>query len=242
MNVSGRFSHQYGRAALIIAGALAASALSPSEASEDAADRRTQDALAMDAHPDSGHAPFARYCSSCHGVGAQGDAARLIPGLAGQRFNYLVRQIADFGSAERDNGTMYHVVANQGFAEPQMWVDVASYLSRLAPPVTPRIGNGIGEDRGRSIFRRECATCHGSDASGDDDGFVPSLRNQDHHYLANQLHRVADGHRHNVDQRLVIFMRNFDDKDVGPVADYLSGLHGPAKSHERMLNNGAVVD
>ena len=196
----------------------------------------------MDVHPDSGQAPFARYCSSCHGVGGQGDAERVIPVVAAQRFNYLVRQMADFGSAERDNGAMYHVVANQGFAEPQMWVDVAAYLSRLAPPAALRFVDGIGEDRGRGIFRRECATCHGSDASGDEDGFVPTLRNQHHQYLVSQMHRLADGHRHNVDQRLVFFMRNFDDKDIGSVADYLSGLRGPAKSHARMLTNGAVVD
>jgi cytochrome c len=28
--------------------------------------------MAMDAHPDRGAAPFRRYCSSCHGVNAQG--------------------------------------------------------------------------------------------------------------------------------------------------------------------------
>jgi cytochrome c553 len=73
-------------------------------------------------------------------------------------------------------------------------------------------------------------------------GYMPSLRNQHYQYLANQLHRMANGHRHNIDQSLVLFMRSFDDTDVAAVADYLSRLQEPARAHERMLSNGVAVD
>ena len=214
----------------------------PSKASEESADRRTQDALAMDVHPDKGVAPFMRYCSSCHGAQGQGDSARSIPALAGQRFNYLIRQLANFRSAERDSGPMYHIVASKGFADPQAWNDVASYLSRLPPTEHLGVGDGSGVALGRGIVHEQCASCHGSDGSGDKEGFVPALTNQHYSYLVSQLHRLAEDHRHNVDQSLVLFMRSFDDNDAASVADYLSRLHGPSKSHERMLDNGVVID
>jgi cytochrome c553 len=196
----------------------------------------------MDVHPNKGNAPFMRLCSSCHGLKAQGDAEHAIPALAGQRFNYLVRQMANFGSAERDNAAMYHVIADKGLAEPQMWVDVASYLSRLAPTVDSSRGDGANVARGGSIFLKQCAICHDSSAGGDKDGFVPSLRHQHYQYLVKQLHRLADGHRHNADPSLLSLMRSLDEGDVSSVADYLSRLRVTSTGHERMLSNGVVVD
>jgi cbb3-type cytochrome c oxidase subunit III len=211
-------------------------------ASEENADRQTQTALEMDAHPDQGGVKFARYCSQCHGLKAQGDAARAAPSLAGQRFAYLVRQIANFGSAERDNAAMYHVVNSKTFSSPQTWSDVASYLNRLTPAADAETGDGVKVALGRGIFHEQCASCHQNDASGDREGFVPSLRHQRYTYLVSQLHRLADGHRHNVDQSLVLFMRSLDESDMTAVADYLSRLQGPGSPHQRMLSNGVVTD
>ena len=211
-------------------------------ASEENADQLTQAALGMDAHPEQGAATFARYCSQCHGLKAQGDAASAAPSLAGQRFAYLVRQIANLGSAERDNAAMYHVVSNKAISDPQTWSDVASYLNRMMPAADVETGDGVKTALGRGIFHEQCASCHQKDASGDREGFVPSLRHQLYTYLVNQLHRMAGGHRHNVDQSLVLFMRSLDESDMVAVADYLSRLRGPGSPHQRMLSNGVVVD
>jgi cytochrome c553 len=72
-------------------------------ASEEAVDRATQTALSLDAHPDRGAAQFHQYCARCHGAQAQGDPIHAIPALAGQRFAYLVRQLANFSGFERDS-------------------------------------------------------------------------------------------------------------------------------------------
>ncbi len=85
-------------------------------ASQESVDRETQAALALDAHPTRGAAQFGRYCASCHGRQAQGDADRAIPALAGQRFTYLVRQLADFAGAERDSNTMHRVLSQKEIA------------------------------------------------------------------------------------------------------------------------------
>ena len=181
---------------------------------EERVDRRTQTALAMDAHPLKGAESYARYCERCHGAEAQGDASALIPALAGQRFAYLVRQLANFAGAERESATMHKVATQAQINEPQSWVDLASYLNNLTPPAETQVGTGEATTLGRVIFHGQCAACHGRDASGDKAGFVPSLRHQHYDYLNKQIHKLMQGSRHNVDQELVLFMRSFDERDM----------------------------
>ena len=81
-------------------------------ASEESVDRATQLALDLDAHRDQGQHLFAEHCASCHGAEAQGNGVQSIPSLAGQRFRYLVRQLANFGGDQRENRTMHRVLAD----------------------------------------------------------------------------------------------------------------------------------
>lgn len=211
-------------------------------ASEERADRLTQAALDLDAHRSRGAEDFRRSCVRCHGAEAQGDADHAIPALAGQRFKYLVRQLANFASSERESDIMQQVVAHRDASKPQTWVDIAAYLNNL--PVTVPAGNGNGQDvaLGRGIFHEQCSSCHHLDAHGDDEGFVPSLRNQQYSYLVAQLHKLAQGRRHNVDEDLVRFWASLEQRDVLATADYLSRLSGPGEVHKHMRGDGSVVD
>lgn len=211
-------------------------------ASEEAADGRTQAALELDAHPDRGAEQFQRSCARCHGSEAQGDAGHAIPALAGQRFRYIVRQLANFSAKERESSIMERVIAHATLREPQTWVDIAAYLNNL--PVTPRVQTGDGSDvaLGRGIFHEQCSSCHRGDAHGDAEGFIPSLRNQHYSYLVTQLRKLAEGSRHNVDEDLVRFWRSLEDRDVRATADYLSRLTGPAVVHKTMRHDGTVGD
>jgi cytochrome c553 len=211
-------------------------------ASEEAVDRATQTALALDVHPDRGGAQFDLHCAHCDGPQAQGDAGRGIPALAGQRFAYLVRQLANFAGAERDSDTMHRVVSQKELHGAQSWVDIAAYLNRTPMSHRAQTGDGTRVAPGRGIFHEQCAGCHRGDAHGDDDGFVPSLRNQQYPYLVGQLHKLAQGYRHNVDANLVRFLRSFDDQDIDATADYLSRLRGPGAVHKIMRDDGVVVD
>lgn len=230
------------RGVLIVLAALFALAGTDARASEESVDRATQAALTLDVHPQRGAAQFARHCVRCHGAQAQGDADRAIPALAGQRFTYLVRQLADFAGGERDSDTMHRVISQQELRGPQAWVDLAAYLNRLAFFHRGQTGDGSQIALGRGIFQGQCAGCHRGDAHGDADGFVPSLRNQHYSYLVNQLHKLGDGRRHNVDQELVRFLSGFAEHDLRATADYLSRLHGPGAVHKVMRNDGVVVD
>ena len=200
---------------------------------QDSADRATRSALALTAHRARGAAEFGRLCSRCHGARGQGDAVRVIPELAGQRVSYLVRQLANFHAGERESVRMHLVVSQAELRSPQDWADIAAYLSAAEPPPATQTGSGADVALGRGIFHEQCASCHRSDARGDDDGFVPSLRNQHYSYLVKQMRRLAVGERHNVDENLVRFLRSFDARDVAAVADYLSRLHGPGGRHGR---------
>jgi cytochrome c553 len=224
---------------------LAGMALSPptsAASAEERVDHRTQEALAMDAHPVRGKELYAGYCSRCHGGEGQGNAGKVIPALAGQRFTYLVRQLANFAGGERESSTMHGVAVQPAINDPQEWVNIAAYLNRLAPQTDTQIGSGNAMQLGRGIFHEQCASCHGADASGDRAGFVPSLRHQHYAYLDKQMRKLADGYRHNADEDLVRFMRSFDERDMSGTADYLSRLQGSGKIRNTMRQDGVVVN
>jgi cytochrome c553 len=211
-------------------------------ASQERVDHATQAALELDAHPARGGEQFRRSCARCHGSDAQGDADHAIPALAGQRFRYIVRQLADFAGQERESSIMQRVIAHNTVREPQAWVDIAAYLNSL--PVTARVQTGDGSHAalGRGIFHEQCASCHRGDARGDAEGFIPSLRNQHYSYLVTQLDKLAEGSRHNVDEDLILFWRGLDAEDKRATADYLSRLSGPGDVHKTMRPDGTVVD
>ena len=221
---------------------LVAAESSVASASEEAVDRTTQQALELDAHPQRGASVFRESCSRCHGAEAQGDASRAIPELAGQRFKYIVRQLADFAGAERDSATMHHVITQAELREPQTWVDIAAYLNNVPMARHVQVGDGAHIGLGRGIFHEQCASCHRADAHGDADGFMPSIRHQHYSYLVAQLRKLAEGYRHNVDEDLVRFLRSFDDEEIRATADYLSRLPAPTNVHKTMRHDGTVVD
>lgn len=146
-------------------------------ASEETADRVNPAAGRRQAHPEQGAKVFLHHCSQGHGSKGEGDRARPVPTLAGQRFAYLVRQMSHFGSVTRDRAALYHVTSNRPVSTPHTWNDIAAYLNRLPPTSSTQTGSGENVELGRAIFHEQCATCHESDAGGDKGGLVPSLRN-----------------------------------------------------------------
>jgi cytochrome c553 len=216
--------------------------LAAARASEESVDEATKTALSLDARLKHGRSLFIAQCASCHGRTGYGDSSRSIPALAGQRFAYIVRQLANFSGNERENDIMHHVVAQPNMRRAQSWADVAAYLSRL--PVNPaaETGDGTHLALGRGIFHEQCASCHEADAGGDQDGLVPALKGQHYSYLLGQLRQLAADRRHNVDEEVLRFVRSLDEQEKQGVADYLSRQHEPGKNHQLMRENGTLVD
>jgi cytochrome c553 len=222
-------------AAVLLCGATAS-------ASPTRVDQLVRTALQLDPNASHGAALYLQNCARCHAQGAIGDSRNVIPALAGQREAYLIKQLADFTELERDSQEMHAVVARAALNEPQAWADVAAYLSHLPAARFPETADGAGVELGEAIFQEQCASCHEEDARGDDDGFVPSLRDQHYSYLVRQMRSLAASHRLNVDADLVRFIDSLDTDEITAVADYLSRLRGPVRDRTKLRDDGKLHD
>jgi cytochrome c553 len=71
-------------------------------------------------------------CASCHGPSGQGDAQKAVPWLAGQHYEYLLREMYYTFDHRRPNLTDHHVFLDR-FTRPD-YLGVADYLSGLISP------------------------------------------------------------------------------------------------------------
>lgn len=211
-------------------------------AAEHRVDELVHAALELDANVGRGESLYRANCAGCHGPKALGDAARLVPAIAGQRTAYLIKQLADFTELERESPHMQAVVAQARLGEPQVWADIASYVNGLPVGRFPERGDGTGVALGEAIFREQCATCHEEDARGDDEGFVPSLRNQHYSYVLRQMRALTSWHRLGADADLVRFLDSLDTEELTAVADYLSRMQGPTRDRSKLRDDGTVSD
>jgi cytochrome c553 len=211
-------------------------------ASPTRVDQQVRNALQLEHNVGRGEKLYRKHCAQCHGTEALGSAADVIPSLAGQRKAYLIKQLADFTELERQNLHMHRVVGRPGLSEPQVWADIAGYLSGLAPLKFPQTGDRSGVELGEAIFHEQCASCHEEDARGDDDGFVPSLRDQHYSYLVRQIRNIGAWHRTNVDADFARFMGSLDVDELTAVADYLSSMRGPTRDRARLNDDGTIIE
>lgn len=185
---------------------------------------------------------YQQHCQSCHGVRAAGSASKLIPSLAGQRRSYLIKQLADFAESERTATKMHTVVARKEVSEPQEWADLTAYLNGLPASKSNQTGTGEHLSLGEASYQQWCLSCHSEDGRGDDDGFVPSLRNQHYSYLVQEMRRLASGHRFNVESELSLFLASLEEDEIIGLADYTSRMRGPIQERAKLRNDGSVGD
>lgn len=76
---------------------------------------------------------YLKDCQTCHGGNGEGSAAKFYPVLAGQHYNYLLREIRDIREGKRRNANpkMVKVVKDYADADAEA---VADYMSRLMMP------------------------------------------------------------------------------------------------------------
>jgi cytochrome c553 len=205
-------------------------------------DQLIRSALQLEPKVARGAAVYGQHCARCHGQAAFGDADNIVPALAGQRQAYLIKQLADFAELERESKEMHAVVSQAALDQPQVWADLAAYLGQLPAARHPQTADGRGVQLGEAIFHEQCASCHEEDARGDDDGFVPSLRDQHYSYLVQQMRGLGALHRLNVDAELVRFIDSLDTDEMTAVADYLSRLRAPVRDRSKLRDDGALRD
>ncbi|MEZ5499616.1 MAG: c-type cytochrome [Steroidobacteraceae bacterium] len=79
----------------------------------------------------SGVSAYLTNCSRCHGTSGQGDSAKDVPRLAGQHYEYLVRQMHDTMENRRPNMAPTHIDLLRRVLDRDVIDGIADYLSRL---------------------------------------------------------------------------------------------------------------
>lgn len=79
---------------------------------------------------DHGASLYAHQCRSCHGPSGEGNAKSQIPQLAGQHYEYLIRQVYDAVDGRRPNLSSAHVQLLAKLQRVNI-VGLSDYLSRL---------------------------------------------------------------------------------------------------------------
>ena len=165
-------------------------------------------------------------CAACHGSNGAGVSDGTVPVIAAQGFHVLARELVDYRHDERWDQRMEHFTDEHHLSSAQDIADVAAYVSRL--PATRPSGRGSGEyvTHGAKVYSRQCRSCHGAAAEGDDRQRYPRLAGQHYEYLLRELHDELEGRRPNVPRAHIHLLERFQPPDFVGVADYLSRL-GP---------------
>jgi len=79
-----------------------------------------------------GQIVYHRHCAHCHGPLGLGELRRMRPRLAGQRYQYLLRQLEETADHMRPRMDVRHVKLIGALAAEERKA-VANYLSRLSP-------------------------------------------------------------------------------------------------------------
>lgn len=184
---------------------------------------------ALAANPDEqrGKNIYEQRCAQCHQKDAQGMAARQIPALAGQQYEYLVKQLVDFIDLERANDAMHATLNQRGIRDPKSIADVVAYVSNLPMNPSPEKGKGDSVELGERIFNGSCVSCHGKTAEGNADLWIPNLRGQHYSYLTGQMQKMARGGRNNISDDLHRTFATYADSEFEAVADFLTRTSAP---------------
>jgi cbb3-type cytochrome c oxidase subunit III len=176
--------------------------------------------------PDAAHgAELFGQCASCHGADGGGTTNGSIPRIAGQHYRVLVQQILDFRRGKRWDMRMEGVAtSHEVIPELQDIADVAAYVSHLARDGQRGVGDGQYVVQGRTIYSKDCASCHGPAGAGNAQRGIPQLAGQHAAYLSRQIYDAVDGRRPALAASHRKWLADLDFQQVQGVADYLSRL------------------
>ena len=187
-------------------------------------------------------------CAGCHGEYGQGGKQGVYPRIAGQPYKYLVDQLVLFRERKRPNLAMVEYVDERQMPDPDIQ-DVSAYLASIDLPTRlkpmdqddpefdalarleaakrvvqiPRAEGDVAA--GEKLYRRECASCHGRDGTGDAEDGVPMLAGQYTDYLRRQVEKYVEGVRiHDPEAPEARFLVEFSEAELRDIFAYISVL------------------
>lgn len=189
-------------------------------------------------------APQAAVCAACHGSNGMATTTAY-PNLAGQKFNYILKELENFRSGARKNSIMSamamtilpskdhanlkDIAAHFSELEP-MWAQEAAQPPAAAAPDQLALGKDIYQLGVAKKDIPSCAACHGLGGEGNAPMAIPALAGQHAAYVLTQLQQFASGARHNSPGHVMhMIARAMNAKQEAAVAAYVRRLD-PAAS------------
>lgn len=169
-----------------------------------------------------GHTQKVQYCSWCHGVSGQGFATA--PRLAGQRAEYIEKQLQGFRQHTRPGPFMWNTAKNLDALDVG---DLAAYFSAI-PPQAAEDGDRVTASAGKTIYLQgipssnivACAACHGPNGEGIRE--IPRLGGLSASYLKTRLDQWAHGSFATASAPMPQIARQLSASDIDSLASYLS--------------------
>ncbi len=165
-------------------------------------------------------------CSACHLLEGWGTEDGTFPQLAGQHREVLIKQLADIRALNRDNPTMYPFALPESIGDEQAMADVTAYIAKL--PMNPDNGKGPWAkgtpeyDEGGKLYKDNCVSCHGDHGEGMADKFYPRIEGQHYKYMVRQFEWIRDGKRRNANPDMIKQIKEFSDKQMKMVINWVS--------------------
>jgi cytochrome c553 len=166
-------------------------------------------------------------CAVCHGeLGISDDP--LIPNLAGQYSNYIVKQVRNFRTGRRTNDIMSAVATN--ISDDDLFDVAAYYSSQKKSNVSEKSENPFGKklflDSNISNMALACVNCHGERGNGLEPRIsaFPMIGGQNRDYVRLQLFNFRYGIRTNSPNNIMNRIAGtLTDAKIEFLAEYVSG-------------------
>jgi cbb3-type cytochrome c oxidase subunit III len=156
------------------------------------------------------------FCANCHGEDGNSKIPE-VPNLAGQNPSYLLEQIRKFGAGERKDQFMQGMIK---VLKEEERMQIALYYANA--PVKAGTSDPAQAARGKELFARLCARCHGDQGRGNET--IPRVAGQKMPYLQASITRYRDktGERNN--QLMAIATAPLKNDEIVAITSYLTQL------------------
>ena len=156
----------------------------------------------------------AQLCAACHGQSGVPTDPKTIPVIWGQQQSYLVKQLHDYRSGDRDNPIMSSIA--KGLAQDDLR-KIAAYFAAKSWPAQTVTPASASPPNGTA----QCRACHQPNFEGGPP--APRLAGLSYEYLVASMRDFATGKRtNNLD--MPKFMQALTDAEREAMARYLSAL------------------
>ena len=167
-------------------------------------------------------------CLACHGETGNSPAS-MFPNIAGQNAQYLLKQLLEIQSGQRQVLTMTGTLDNLSESDLS---DIAAYYESQSRNQGTAKQDFV--ELGESIYRAgiprkniaACTACHSPTGNGNGPAVFPALAGQWPEYTVTQLKNFQSGERHNDgdSQMMRTTAMDMNEKEMTAVASYLYGL------------------